>query len=545
MDPVGLLLNRIEETLPADRAQLRRLKMAVASQTRGSLLRNDALLARYRTEVAAGSRVPNQTVERILTLNSIRSESGIATVTVITEPYACPGRCIYCPTEARAPKSYLTNEPAVMRALRNDYDPYRQVRSRLEALEETGHPTDKIELIIKGGTWSFYPDAYQREFIQRCFEAANDFAEGSRLKAGSDQLQLPASSLQPPARTEPSALYEAQQTNETAAHRMIGITIETRPDYIDDAEILRLRELGVTRVELGVQSLDESVLRLIVRDHGTAEIRDATQQLKDAGFKVAYHLMPNLPGATPESDLASARALFENSDYQPDALKLYPCVVIETAELYQWWREGHYVPYDDETLLELLIRIKQLIPPYVRIERVIRDIPSTSIRAGSKVTNLRETVHQRMRARGLRCRCIRCRQVRGETDGPFTLTRRSYHASAGTEVFLSFEDRRTDQLASLLRLRLPSTAAQRLPVLDGAALIRELHTYGPHLPLHGRENGAAQHRGFGRQLVQEAERIAREECGVKRLAVIAGVGAREYYRRLGYHLQDTYMLKDF
>ncbi len=543
MDAVGLLLDQIAETLPRDRTQLRKLKTAVASKARGPLIRNDALLQRYRHDVTSGMRAPSGALERILMLNGIRSQSGIATVTVITEPFPCPGRCVYCPTEARAPKSYLTNEPAVMRALRNDYDPYRQVRSRLDALYETGHPTDKIELIIKGGTWSFYPDAYQRTFVQRCFEAANEFAQGSRFKA-----QGTNTSLQPSAFSlQPGSLADAQQTNETAGCRIVGITIETRPDYVDHAEIRRLRELGVTRVELGVQSLDESVLRLIVRDHGTAEVRQATRLLKDAGFKVAYHLMPNLPGATPQSDLESARALFEDCGYQPDTLKLYPCVVIETAELYQWWRDGRYTPYDDETLLELLIRIKQIVPPYVRIERVIRDIPSTSIQAGCLITNLREEAQRRMAARGLRCRCIRCRQVRDDAPGSFVLTRRAYEASGGTEIFLSFEEASTNRLASLLRLRIPSSrdtdGASVFPVLQEAALIRELHTYGRHLPLHDRQEGAAQHRGLGGQLLQEAERIAREEFGRRRLAVIAGVGVREYYRRLGYELQQTYMVK--
>ena len=543
MDAVEALLDRITEAPRCDRAELRRLKALVAAEHHRPFLRNDALLNRYRQEVVGGLRPPDERVERVLTLNGIRSESGIATVTVITEPYACPGRCVYCPTEARAPKSYLTNEPAVMRATRNDYDPYRQVTSRLQALDETGHPTDKIELIIKGGTWSFYPEAYQREFIRRCFEAANEFVGGWRAEGGgiTNGLSPPTSDLQP------STLHEVQHVNETAKSRLIGITIETRPDYVDAAELRRLRGLGVTRVELGVQSLDEAVLSLIVRDHGTDEVRAATRLLKDAGFKIAYHLMPNLPGATPESDLESARQLFEDAAYQPDALKLYPCVVIETAELYQWWREGRYVPYDDETLIELLIGIKQLVPPYVRIERVIRDIPSTSIQAGCLVTNLREELQRRMRVRGLRCRCIRCRQARGATDGSFALVRRTYEALGGTEVFLSFEDPATDQLASLLRLRLPSPVqagtAHWLPILEGAALIRELHTYGVHLPLRQHDEGAAQHRGFGRALLQEAERIAREEFGLRRMAVIAGVGVREYYRRFGYELRDTYMVK--
>ena len=402
-----------------------------------------------------------------------------------------------------------------------------------------------MELIIKGGTWSFYPERYQREFVQQCIEAANGFAQGSGLRAqGKMRTQPRAPSPEPPA---PPTLELTQHVNETAKTRIIGITIETRPDYVTEDEVRELRELGVTRVELGVQTLEEPVLARIVRDHGTAEVRAATRLLKDAGVKVAYHLMPNLPGATPDSDLESLRGLFEEPDYRPDTMKIYPCVVIETAELYQWWQEGRYTPYDDDTLVELLIRMKQAVPPYVRIERVIRDIPSTSIRAGSLSTNLREEVHRRMRQRGVRCRCIRCRQVRETADGAFGLLRRDYEASGGTEIFLSFEDPTTDRLSSLLRLRISSQvrggAAHWLPVLEGAALIREVHTYGRHVPVHDHREGAAQHRGFGWRLLQEAERIAREEFGLRRMAVIAGAGVREYYRRFGYALDDTYMMK--
>ena len=527
MDAVGLLLDHISHTLPPNRTALRRLKTLVSARAKVPLIRNDALLGRYRLDVERGLRESDERLERILTLNGIRSQSGIAIVTVITEPYACPGRCVYCRTETRAPKSYLPNEPAVLRALRNDYDPYRQVASRLEALAQTGHPTDKIELIIKGGTWSFYPETYQQDFIRRCVEAANDF--GAERGAPSQMA---------------STLAGLQEINETASSRIIGITVETRPDYVDEEEIHWLRELGVTRVELGVQTLEEPVLELIVRDHGTAEVREATRLLKDAGFKVAHHLMPNLPGASPQSDLESARRLFEDPAYRPDAMKLYPCVVIETAELHQWWQDGRHEPYDDETLIELLIQIKQLVPPYVRIERVIRDIPSTSIRAGCLATNLREDVQRRMRDRGLACRCIRCRQVRDEAAGAFALVRRTYAASEGLEVFLSFEDAATDRLASLLRLRIPPlNHPPAFPALEGAGLVRELHSYGRHLPIRQRSQDAVQHRGFGQLLLKEAERIAREEYGLGRLAVIAGVGVREYYRKFGYDLADTYMVK--
>ncbi len=537
MDAVTLLLDQISSNRPKTSAGLRSLKRQVAVHTRQGLIRNDVLLQRYRQQIANRQRQPDHELERLLQLNRIRSESGIATVTVITKPYACPGRCIFCPTEARAPKSYLTNEPAVMRAIRNDYDPYRQVKSRLRTLDETGHPTDKIELIVKGGTWSFYPEGYQLEFIQRCLDAANDFQRAQRQGLrGAGEISESAECNE--------GLDQAQRRNETSPARIIGITIETRPDYINNDEIVRLRRLGVTRVELGVQTLEENVLRLIVRDHGTEEIRQATRQLKDAGFKIAYHLMPNLPGANPQSDLRSVQQLFDDPSYRPDALKFYPCVVVKSAELHQWWKDGRYQPYDDETLIELLIQMKQCVPPYVRIERVIRDIPSTSIESGCLTTNLREQVQQRMRARGLHCQCIRCRQVRNTCAGPWTLVRRSYEASGGREIFLSMEQTDRQQLASLLRLRIPSTQ-RSLGFLFDCAIIRELHTYGPHVPIHEQRQEAVQHLGFGQRLIAEAERLAREEFGKTQMAVIAGVGVRGYYRRLGYQLRDTYMVKTF
>ncbi len=545
MDAVTALLDELSRQIPTDRAQLLKAKRAAARRAGTPLLRNDALLRRYRDDVLDGSRPANRQLEQVLTLNQVRSRSGVATVTVITEPFPCPGRCVYCPTEARAPKSYLPNEPAVLRALRNDFDPYRQVHSRLLALDQTGHPVDKIELIIKGGTWSFYPDAYQRSFVARCVEAANHYvAEGSRLKA---QVSAREAGIPPSAFSlQPSALSDAHRENETAAHRVIGVTIETRPDYITPEEIRRLRELGVTRVELGVQSLEDRILELIVRDHSTAEIRQATALLRNAGFKVAYHLMPNLPGATPDDDVATFRTMFEDPAYRPDTMKIYPCVVTKTAELFDWWKQGRFQPYDDPTLIALLIRLKQLVPPYVRIERVIRDIPSVSIMAGCQFINLREEVHRGLRAQGLRCRCIRCREVRDAVDGSFALVRRDYEASGGRELFLSMEDAEADRLASLLRLRIPPADAcpEGFSSLRGAALVRELHTYGQHLPLHDHSGDAVQHRGFGRMLMAEAERIARREFGCARIAVIAGVGVRDYYRKLGYRLEDTYMMKN-
>ena len=376
-------------------------------------------------------------------------------------------------------------------------------------MENTGHCTEKVELIVKGGTWSFYPEDYQRRFIQRCFDAAT----------GADSADL----------------AQAHAWNETAKRRIVGLTVETRPDYVSEAEIRRLREFGVTRVEMGVQSLEDRVLALTKRDHTAHEVARATLLLRDAGFKVAYHLMPNLPGATPDDDRNTFKRLFEDPAFRPDALKIYPCVVLESAELFEWWRQGRFQPYGDETLLELLVELKGMVPHYVRIERVVRDIAAPLVQAGCRQNNLRESVLKRMKACGMACRCIRCREVRAKIDGDFQLVRREYEAAGGKEIFLSFEESRSDRLAALLRLRIKGA--------DDEALVRELHTYGRNLPLQHREESAAQHRGFGKRLMAEAERIAREEFGAGRMKVIAGIGVRNYYRKLGYEERDTYMVK--
>lgn len=529
MDAVGRLLDELETVPSSGVAQLRKLKAKAAKRSGAAAMpRTDQLLGRYRGEVREGLRPADRRLERSLVLNPIRSSSGVATVTVLTKPYPCPGRCVYCPTEVKAPKSYLLTEPAVKRALSDDYDPTLQVEHRLKALENTGHATDKIELIVKGGTWSFYPESYQQGFLQRCFDAANQ--------------------------TDSLTLQEAQSQNETAQRRIIGLTVETRPDYVTPEEILRLRALGVTRVELGVQSLDDAVLKLTVRDHTTREIREASRLLRDAGFKIAYHLMPNLPGSSPEGDLETFRKLFADPAYRPDQLKIYPCAVVESAELSRWWLDGRYRPYDEESLLELVVQVKGFVPPYVRIERIARDIATPSVLAGNKRPNLRQEALSRLKGRGLTCRCIRCREVRDQVAGEFQLVRREYEASEGKEIFLSFEAAQgcfeapaTDRLAALLRLRVPSFifsgASHWIPELDRAAIVRELHTYGWQLPLEDKNRSAAQHRGFGRRLMAEAERITREEFGLPRIAVIAGIGVRPYYRRLGYTLDATYMVK--
>jgi elongator complex protein 3 len=438
-----------------------------------------------------------------------RTISGVTPLAVMTAPVPCPGRCLYCPTFSDAPQSYTPESPAVLRARRFAYDARQQVAARLNTFTEMGHPTDKIELIIMGGTFLAQPVDYQYSFIKDCYDALNAKVSTS--------------------------LEEAKKLNETARHRCTGLCIETRPDWCGPAEIERMLEFGATRVELGVQTLDDDIYRLVRRGHGVAEVVRATALLREHGFKVYYHWMPGLPGATPEKDLEMSRTLFTDDRFKPDGLKLYPTMVVRGTELEKWLLEGRYQPYTDDTMVDLIVAIKSLVPGYVRISRVLRDIPSKFIVAGLK-DSLRDIVREKMKNEGVSCRCIRCREYghRARTGGAIgepRLVRMDYTASGGQEIFLSFEDD-NDTLFSILRMRLQP---HPVPVLSGPggnyAVIRELHVFGPEVPLNEQRAEAAQHKGLGRALLREAERIARDEFRARQLVILSGTGAKEYYRR--------------
>ncbi len=444
-----------------------------------------------------------------------RTISGVTPVAVMSQPKGCPGQCIYCPTYSATPQSYTPESPAVLRARECDYDPIRQVRLRLKALSEMGHPSDKIELILMGGTFLAQPLDYQYQFIRDCFNALN----------GQDS----------------TSLEEAKKLNELADHRCVGLCLETRPDWCGPEEIARCLEFGTTRVELGVQTLDEDIYQLVRRGHGVADAIRATTLLKEHGFKVHYHWMPGLPGSTPELDLALSKRLFSDPRFRPDGLKLYPTMVVAGTELEKWYRDGRYRPYPDEVMINLITEIKSLVPKYVRISRVLRDIPAKFITGGLK-DSLRDVVKQRMKERGITCRCIRCREYGHRMQdnweiGEPELVRLDYEASGGREIFLSFEDK-NETLFGLLRLRNGQENNGNL------AIIRELHIYGPEVSLHQRDPNSAQHKGLGKALLKEAERIAAEEFQAPEIVVLSGVGAREYYRTgFGYTAQGDYMVK--
>ena len=507
--------NRLET--PEDLASAKR-KMSKKFVT--SLSSNiDLLKAYHKLSEIQKSKIKNRNLlEDLLKKKRVRSLSGVAVVSVLTKPYPCPGKCLYCPSEKGMPKSYLSNEPAVMRAILNQFDPYKQVKARMESLEMQGHPTDKIELIIIGGTWSFLPKKYQEWFIKKCFDAAN----------GKISRNLEAS----------------QKENETAKKRIIGITVETRPDYINEKEILLLRKLGVTRVELGVQSIYDDVLKFNLRGNSVKDIIFATKLLKDAGLKVCYHMMPNLPASDIKKDKEMFKEIFSNPDFQPDLLKIYSCAVLKEAPLYKLWKAGKYKPYAEKELTELLSEIKKNIPYYCRIQRLTRDIPSGSIVEGpAKISNMRQILGKNSKKEGWKCKCIKCREVGLNYDPKekLYLFRQDYGASYGKEIFLSYENKNRDRLYSLLRLRIPSDS-ELIPVLKNSGIIRELHTYGQLHPLKYSAI-SPQHKGLGKKLIQEAEKITKKEFELPAVAVISGIGAREYYKKLGYKLKDTYMIK--
>jgi len=463
-------------------------------------IRNDHLWVVYRELIKRGQIVADTSLESVLRLKGIRTLSGVAPVAVLTKPYPCPGSCVYCPNDPELPRSYLDDEPAVMRAIQADYSAYRQVEMRLQALKNIGHPTNKVELIILGGTFTAYPRDYQEEFVRNCFEAC------SGGKAVS--------------------LAEAQQINESAARRMVGLSIETRPDELDEETIRWLRYLGVTRVELGVQSTFDDVLEKCHRLHTVQQTAEATSLLRRAGIQIVYHVMLNLPASDPKRDLEMFRILFSDPRFYPDQLKIYPCVVLEGTELWKWWRRGKYQPYSDEDLIRLLVEIKKVLPPCVRVNRLFRDIPVGNIRAGSKISNLRQIVQLELKKQGLRCRCIRCREVRDRSSVTprLKLVVYRYEVLGGEEHFLSLVDEQ-DYLHGLLRLFFPRDRESHfLSELVGCALISELHVFGQVQSFDSSTLVGVQHRGLGGRLLQEAEKLA-QDSGFEKIAVTSAVGA--------------------
>ena len=534
----------------------------------------------------------SELLERIR-MKPVRSQSGVTPVTVLTRPHPCPGRCIFCPSDVRMPKSYLSDEPGAQRAAEHQFDPYRQTWSRLLSFHATGHPTDKIELIVLGGTWSFYPEPFQIWFTKRLFQALNDFGEVRERALKDGRLTMPEAEataapvdysevvtqlVGEPVEGERVARHEinynrvidrqlrsderrrlGQETevatweqleaehakNVHAGCRSVGLVFETRPDALDEAELLRLRRLGATKIQIGFQSLDDEVLALNKRGHDTAATRRAMKLLRAAGFKIHAHWMPNLYGSCVEKDQQDYLRMFEDKAYRPDELKVYPCSLIESAELMAYYRDGRWRAYDHDELLEVVSYCLTNTPEYCRLTRVIRDIPGTDIVVGNKLTNFRQVAEGEAQLRGLSCRDIRAREVRGTPVDPDQLELKDfeYESSTGREHFLQWVTP-DDRLAGFLRLALPEHALS-LPGfedLDHAAIIREVHVYGVTLGLGERRSGPAQHAGLGRKLVEHAVSLARD-AGYQRVAVISAVGTRDYYQGLGFDQGTLYQVR--
>ncbi len=463
-----------------------------------------------------------QAARPLLQKKPVRTLSGVAVVAVMTSPHPCPhGRCVPCPGgPPQSAQSYTGREPAAQRAIHHDYDPYQQTAHRIQQLEVIGHPADKIHLIVMGGTFTARPLEYQRWFIRRCLDAMND--------------------------SDAATLDMAQRRNEQAPHRCIGMTVETRPDWARLQHVDRILDMGATRIELGVQILDDRVLSTMERGHTVQDIRAATRICRDAGLKICYHVMPGLPGSSRERDDASFAALFDDPSYRPDMLKIYPTLVVAPSELQRRWRQGNYEPLSTGEATQRIAAWKAATPPWVRIQRVQRDVPAQLIDAGVQKSNLRQLVHEYMEAHGQRCSCIRCREVghrqyKQQTDtGDVDLVRRRYEANGGMEHFLSMEDE-NGALVGYCRLRFPGRP-HRPEIEDGDALVRELKVTGPLVPLGREADGAWQHRGYGHRLLREAERIA-ADADMQALLVLSGVGARAYYRNQGYHRRGVYMAR--
>ncbi len=509
-------------------------KRKISKKYKCELPTNILILSVYRDLIKKKKNKPNKNFEELLKKQKTRTLSGIASIAIFTKPYKCPGKCLYCPSQPKMPKSYLNDEPAVMRAILCNYSPKKQIETRLEALNICGHKTDKIELIIMGGSWSAFPKSYQNNFVWRCFKTANEFNHGVK----SYKLKVK------------SNLTTEQKRNEKAKHRIIGMTLETRPDLIDEKEVIRMRKLGATRVELGVQSVYDDVLKFNNRGHLVARTILATKLLKDAGFKINYHMMPNLPKSNKEKDLQMFEELFSNSSFQPDMLKIYPCVLTKNSKLFKVWKAGNYKPYNDKEIVDLLIKIKQNIPKYVRIMRLGRDIPANDIVAGNKMSNIRQVVHAKMIEQNLICKCIRCREIKNEILNIkyLILRRHDYFASGGKEIFLSFEDIKLNKILAYLRLRIPSQYFSHekhfVKVLNNCAIIRELKSLGQMVEINQKNKKASQHKGLGKKLMREAEKIIIKEFKLDKIAVISGVGVRGYYKKQGYKFKDSYMIKN-
>jgi len=500
------------------------LKIKVAAKYHLEAVPANADLISVLTPTEAKKLLP------IIRRKNTRAISGVTVIAIMTKPYPCPQPepCAYCPggPTQGSPQSYTGYEPAALRGTQNSFDPCEQVKSRIRQLTAIGHKVDKVELIVMGGTFPATPIEYQTWFIQRSLDALTGKTSAN--------------------------LEEAKANAEISQTRNVGITIETRPDWAKQPHVDAMLSMGVTRVELGVQNPDDEIYRRVCRTHTVADVVEATRIAKDAGLKIVYHMMPGMPGSNPQKDIAAFKRIFTDSAFKPDMIKIYPCLAIAGTKAYEWYQNGTYEPYTTEEAANVIVEIKKIIPQWIRVMRVQRDIPARLILAGVKKSDVRELVQSKLKAQGDQCQCIRCRevghrmavdQVKPDLEKVKILTQR-YEASEGREFFISAEDPENNVLLGYLRMRVPSASAHRPEITAvPSALVRELHVYGQLVPVGKHSDSAWQHKGYGQILLKEAERLAREELGLKKLLVISALGTRRYYMRFGYERDGVYVSK--
>lgn len=485
-----------------------------------------------------------ESLRPILMKKPTRTISGVAIVAVMCRPHKCPhGRCKYCPESSIAPPSYTGEEPAALRARMFHFHPYVQTFNRLYQLKNIGHSIDKVELIIMGGTFASCTLDYQEWFVTQCLRAMNDFETVSKkIPVNQREIKIiPSEDFQ--------YIHDAQKNNEHSKVRCIGLTFETRPDYAKMEDINRMLQFGVTRVELGVQTLYNHIYKRVDRGHKIQDVIEANQLLRDSGIKVAMHMMPGLLSSF-SSDVNMFKRLFNEPLFSPDMLKIYPCLVTEGSEFYDMWKKGEYEPYTSQQAVDLIVEVKKILPKWVRTMRIQRDIPATLIDAGVKKSNLGELVYNRLEEEDIQCQCIRCREVGHkkahgiEPDyNNIELLRTDYDVVGGHEIFLSIEDVENDILIGFTRLRIPSNRVFRKEITSSSSLIRELHVYGQMQKIGKNDDNLWQHKGYGAQLLEEAERIAKDEYNKNKMLIISGIGVRDYYRKFGYYKDGPYMSK--
>jgi elongator complex protein 3 len=441
-----------------------------------------------------------------------RTLSGVTILSIMTKPHVCPGNCIFCPNFKNTPKSYTGFEPASMRGKLNNFDPYKQIKDRIKQLEAIGHPTNKLELIVMGGTFPSTTLKYQNEFIVKTFQAITN--------------------------SKSKDLNYLKKLMMKSKKRMVGLTFETRPDYCDEKIIKRLLNFGGTRVELGVQTTYDNIHIFVKRGHGIKEVIEATQKLKDTGFKVLYHMMIDLPKSSIKKDLKAFKEIFKNPNYCPDMIKIYPCLVTEHTVLEKMYYAQKYIPHTEKEIINLIADIKEIVPKWVRIMRVQRDIPATKILAGINKSNLRQMVFKEMKERGTKCNCIRCSEPKEKITEikKYSIKKIKYKASNGTEYFIYAE--KNDYLLGFIRLRIPYKPFIK-EITKTTSIVRELHVYGQATEFKDKN---IQHRGIGKKLLTIAEEISLEE-NMTHIAIISGIGVREYYKKQGYNLKGNYMVK--